>query len=119
MIESVLSHVHAHLWHALAYTLAVGSTVLGVSLKDSACETRINVSTLALAVLIAVLVAPAYKDLSEQIQGSGPSWFTWLPVAFLYTVQGGSALMGARFLSNWVFAHERDGKRAPFDRDRH
>ncbi|WP_325086032.1 hypothetical protein [Burkholderia contaminans] len=113
MVESILADVLANPGHWLAYMLAVCAIVVAVALKGISRKSRINVSTLGLAVLLAVLVTPVYKDLAEQIRQCAPGWWTWLTwpsIAFLYAVQGGSALASGRLLSKWIFVHEKDGK---------
>lgn len=66
--------------------------------------TRINVCTIVLAVILAALIAPVYKDLVAQIPATASGMSRWLPIGFFYAVQGASALCGARFLSRWIFA---------------
>lgn len=74
--------------------------------------TRIDVCTVVLAVGLAVLVTPFYTGLAAQIPPTTLSMSKWLYIAFLYALQGASALYGARLVSRWIFAPAKDGKSA-------
>ncbi|WP_241299355.1 hypothetical protein [Burkholderia stabilis] len=72
--------------------------------------TRINVCTVFLAVVLAALVTPVYKGLAAQIPPSTSSMFKSLYVAFLYALQGVSAMYAARYISRWIFAHAPEAR---------
>ncbi|WP_412530393.1 hypothetical protein [Burkholderia lata] len=111
MLESTLVYVRANPWISIAYVLTVSALVFANALKGLPDESRIRVSTLGLAPLLAMSVAPVYQDLAEQIPQGMPSWIRWLTMAFLYAFQGGSALVAGRLISKWIFAHANGSKR--------
>ncbi|WP_459622901.1 hypothetical protein [Burkholderia sp. 3C] len=72
--------------------------------------TRINVCTLVLAVVLAVFIAPVYKDLVALIPGTVSGICRWLFIAFVSAAAGTSAVYGARPISRWIFAHAATGR---------